>query len=119
MKKIGIVGTGVFAQSLIKTPPIKKPTIVTEIPTEMNTIEINGETYQKIDRDSKASPRSRMLAMATLMMGGMYGDNSYERKRPNVDIVEEYKLIQEKKSKLCRSDRDWVVRTFNYNYKKI
>lgn len=82
-------------------------------------IEINRETYQKIDREYKTRSRSPMLAVATLMMGGMYGVGSYSRQRPNVDIVEEYKLIQEKKSKLNRSDREWVVATFNYNYKKI
>jgi hypothetical protein len=37
----------------------------------------------------------------------------YERIRPNVDIIAEHALIQQKKSKLSRSDREWVIQTYN------
>ena len=35
------------------------------------------------------------------------------RKRPSVDIKSEYELIQQKKSTLSRSDREWVIEQFN------
>ena len=83
-------------------------------------IEINGTKY--IERQAE-KPNSRLggkmgllLGMAA-MFGGMMGDIK-EPERPDVNIVEEYKLIQQKKSQLSRSQRDWVEYTFNKHFKE-
>jgi len=87
-------------------------------------IEINGTKY--IERQAE-KPNSRLggkmgllLGMAAMfggMMGDMMGDIK-EPERPDVNIVEEYKLIQQKKSQLSRSQRDWVEYTFNKHFKE-
>ena len=59
-----------------------------------------------------------MAAMAEMLIGVSMG-SSYQRKRPMVNIPDEYELIQNKQSKLCRADRDWVERMFNSNYTKV
>lgn len=48
-----------------------------------------------------------------------YGLNTYQRERPKVNIIDEFKLIQEKKSKLSRNDREWVVFQFNRNFELV
>jgi ABC-type branched-subunit amino acid transport system substrate-binding protein len=85
-------------------------------------IEINGTQYEQINRQSKSaySKFGTMTALlVSLMPTSIHGVNSYSRKRPNVDIVEEYKLILQKKSTLSKSDRDWVVGTFKYNFREV
>lgn len=84
-------------------------------------IEINGTKYQKRETTApKSSGRLNSIMAATMMMGGMYNlGNSYSRPNPNVDLVEEYKLVQEKKSKLGKRDREWVIWAFNKTYKAI
>ena len=37
----------------------------------------------------------------------------------DIDVVEEYKLILDKKSKLSRDNRDFIVKVFNSQYEKI
>ena len=87
-------------------------------------IEINGIKYKKNEPKQKQSSYAsrRMLAMAAIAATcdpyGGYG-STYSRPRPVVDIVKEYELIQNKQSKLSKSDRDWVVRVFEANYTKI
>jgi hypothetical protein len=47
-------------------------------------------------------------------------DNSTPaKKRPNLDIVKEYALIQQKKSLLTKSQRDWVVFQFESKYELV
>lgn len=50
------------------------------------------------------------------MMSGM---TTKTPERPNIDIVYEYGLIQQKKSKLSLSQRKWVISQFNKNYELI
>lgn len=84
---------------------------------------IDGVKYVRREQER---PRSRsgsrmlttMMAMAT-MMGGDIGMSSSKKERPTVNLPEEYALIQAKKSHLSKSDRDWVVRQFEKNYKKL
>lgn len=98
--------------------------IITDINEETETyiIEINGKKYRK--REQKTSKGSRALfnvmAMTMAMTGGvgMPGLGS-ERKRPNVDIIQEFELIQNKESNLSRNDRDWVCNQFKYLYEEI
>ena len=85
-------------------------------------IEINGKKYVKRERKSlKISPRiASILTMAAVMGGGSFaGFGGSGGPPPNVDIVKEYELIINKKSKLSRSERDWVQYQFKDKYKEI
>lgn len=89
-------------------------------------VEVNGVMYEPKPKaqTQKKSP-SKGLAMLTAM-GAMYapytmngGTSKSAKQRPKVDIVKEYGLIQLKQSKLSRSERNWVERMFEKNYKKV
>jgi hypothetical protein len=83
-------------------------------------IEIDGIKYQKREQTQrKSSGRLNSIMLMAAAMGGLHGDNSYNRPAPQVDIAEEYKLVLQKKSKLCRRDREYVQWAFEQLYKKI
>ncbi len=83
-------------------------------------IEIDGIKYQKREQTTrKSSGRLNALMLMTAAMGGMMGGDSYQRPAPKVDIAEEYKLILQKKSKLCRRDREYVEWAFKKLYKQV
>ncbi len=88
-----------------------------------NIVEINGIQYSQNEQPERKSRTSSkmmaILAMGMAMGGDMGMGGGYTRKRPSVDIVEEYGLIQQKKSKLSKNYRDWVVWTFERNYTKV
>ena len=85
-------------------------------------IEINGKKYQKIEREEKkhSKPFSEIY-MTAMMFSGMYDglNRTYKRETPKVDIVQEFELIQQKKSKLSKSQRDWVENQFLNNFREI
>jgi len=81
--------------------------------------EINGERYSEIEHPtSRRTPKMLMMASMMMAMSGIGGSN-YSRPMPQVNLVEEYKLILEKKSKLSRWERDMVVSQFKRKYTKI
>ncbi|MBC7524161.1 MAG: hypothetical protein H7239_06960 [Flavobacterium sp.] len=87
-------------------------------------IEINGLQYrqkeQNISQLKKYNKSFSMLYGMAMMFGGQGAvGTSRQRETPKVNIVEEFKLIQEKKSKLSRNDRDWVVAKFNRYYEMV
>ena len=87
-------------------------------------LEINGLKYrQKQQNSQQTSRQSRMstMLMGMAMMFGAQGSvgTSRQRETPKVNIVEEFKLIQEKKSKLSRKNREWVVFQFNRHYEMV
>ena len=88
-------------------------------------IEINGLKYRQKEQNNQQTTRqSRMSVMLmgmAMMFGaqGSIGTSKRQRETPKVNIVEEFKLIQEKKSKLSRKDRDWVVFKFNRYYEIV
>ena len=85
-------------------------------------LEINGIKYAEIEKQPKkqmSSSMARVVVMAT-MFGAMGGNEvSKTRERPSVDLIKEFELIQQKKSKLPRNDRDWVVFQFNKRFKQL
>ena len=91
----------------------------------IKALEINGIKYKRIQEEDLSSHRGRgsfmKLAAMTMAMGAMMPGmgGAYERKRPYVNIEKEFELIQNKQSNLCRSDRDWVVRTFHSLYEEV
>lgn len=76
-----------------------------------NIIEIDGVKHQEVE----TSPRTKkylngkmgaFMAMSMMMCGVNAGGGSGEPEMPSYDLVEEYKLILQKKSKLSRAQRD-------------
>lgn len=86
-------------------------------------VEVNGIKYQKVEENTpKSSKNMNDVLMTGLMLGGLgavQGMKTTKRKKTTIDLVQEYKLILQKKSKLSRRERDSVVYQFNRQYKKI
>ena len=84
-------------------------------------IEINGVKYQQKEQPKRKPMSKTMTTM--LMMASAFGSlDPYAKKpkeTPKVDIVKEYGLIQQKKSNLSRSQRDWVVWQFEKNFERV
>lgn len=118
--KVIIVGAGKVEKSTLNKDV---GLIINDNKSEL--IEVNGKFYLPVQIESDMdSSRGRMgkvmSAMAPYMLAmEANNNNGYKRQRPPVNIIEEFKLIQEKKSTLCRSDRDWVIKMFNTMYKLV
>lgn len=90
-------------------------------------IEINGIKYRQKEQPPKRNlPQSKTLMMLMTMAAmadgfGMFGVPAYkkEKEMPKVDIIKEYELIQQKKSNLSRSQRDWIIWQFEKNFEPI
>ena len=91
----------------------------------METVEVNGIKYSKIEKTPNKYVNKRILPILGIM--GMFGGFKYGSRQGSdggvpdkkIDIVKEYGLIQLKKSDLSRSQREWVVWTFEKNYQKV
>lgn len=104
-----------------------KPKEVIVIENDEEAIIVNGEKYKPITKEAKKVPKygSRLsgLMIAASYLAGMdmmnFDSGTYTRKLDSdINIVDEYGLIQLKKSKLSRWERDAVVRVFERNYEK-
>jgi len=117
-KTIIIGGQGMIGKNTICNN-INNEVVVIENKNEGHAITIDGINYVKKEQPKASKTTSKLLMMAAAL-GSIdpYG-SSYSRKRPQVNIVEEFKLIQQKKSKLSRNDRDWVESQFHKNFKKV
>jgi len=86
-------------------------------------IEIKGIQYEEIPKPEQK--RMNRHTMELMILSGMYytpfmgGREVRHREKPNIDIVKEFELIQDKKSNLSRSQREWVVYQFNKKYRAI
>lgn len=84
-------------------------------------IEIDGVKYQRKEQP-KRKPLSKTVTAALMMavtFGG-YGSGLRKNKEvPSVDLIKEFGLIQQKKSNLSRSEREWVIWQFNKYWKLI
>lgn len=91
-----------------------------------NTFEVNGVRYARIKRE-KPTPKKTDAKLASWMVAAQaIYDSMIERELKAADtlpegtnIIEEYGLIQLKKSKLSKRQRDQVVHTFERNYVKV
>lgn len=118
-KKIIIIGgQGMIGKSTVSNK-IDNEIMVVGNKNEGHVITIDGISYAKKEQPKASKTTSKLLMMAAAL-GSIdpYG-SSYSRKRPQVNIVSEFELIQQKKSKLSRNDRDWVESQFHKNFKKI
>ena len=86
-------------------------------------MEINGITYKRKSVVATVPARTRTKAVAmmeiTAAMYKMSGRLKSINKTAGIDIVKEFELIEQKKSKLPRATRDAVVRKFNSFYEKV
>lgn len=84
-------------------------------------IEINGVKYQQKEQP-KRKPMSKTMATMLMMASAFGALDPYAKKpkeHPIVDIIKEYGLIQQKKSNLSKSQRDWVVWQFEKHFERV
>ena len=84
-------------------------------------IEINGIKYQQKEQP-KRKPMSKTMTVMLMMASAFITLDPCSKKpkeQPKVDIIKEYGLIQQKKSNLSRSQREWVVWQFERNYERV
>ena len=97
-----------------------------------NSFELHGARYAPIPKEVEQergyktkSKVAAMLAATALVyspfMDSIYGTGStYNRKlSSDIDIVKEYGLIMQKKSKLSKWERDTVTRIFEQNFQRV
>lgn len=86
----------------------------------LKMIEINGEKYRLIGREVRrpSNPFSDFISIACIYGGFDFLDR-HSTGLEDCDIVEEYGLIQGKKSKLSSSQRKNIVRCFESRYEKV
>ncbi len=122
---IGHVGHGQTTSSTIKAiKDMGVNVVVVEDSNEYdNSFDIGGVRYAPIEQQKSGLSKNMMgiLAVASMFapVAG-YGLSNKVRILPRgTDIIEEFKLIQEKKSNLGKWERDQVVHIFNKNFKKV
>ena len=84
-------------------------------------IEINALKYQQKEQPKK-KPMSKAITAMLIMASAFATLDPYAKKpkeQPKVNIIKEYGLIQQKKSNLSRSQREWVVWQFERNYERV
>lgn len=88
----------------------------------METIEINGLFYErKPQKERKVSMMETTALVMAMAFGGVglpIGGRS-QNNISHINIVEEFKLIQLKKSKLSKSQRDSVVHQFYRHFSLV
>jgi len=88
--------------------------IIIDRPPE-NSFELNGIRYIPIEKEN-STKKSKSEVPFSIPYGG---SNNYERKLPRgTNIIQEYGLIQLKKSKLSKWERNEVEFIFESNFKK-
>ena len=127
--EIGIIGGGEHMGLAIAAIKDAHPNIVIvdadDVKRHRDTFELNGVEYTPIERktaQTKDATRTSMLMLGMgLMMSMVNGyETRHDRKlNENINIIKEYGLIQQKKSKLSRWERDAVVSIFERNFKKL
>lgn len=81
-------------------------------------IEINGVEYieRPVTKKQVQSAQALATISAIAMIHGVRPVRS-NKQNHNINIVKEFGLIQNKASNLSKSERDYVVREFNRQYK--
>lgn len=84
-------------------------------------VEINGIKYQSIEKPKRPKMSGKLASIMAMaqMFGGYEIGSKKDPERPQVDIVKEYELIQNKKSLLSKNQRDWVVYQFESNFAPV
>ena len=82
---------------------------------------INGIGYTQVPQPKMSKRLSGILLMAEAFGGAhLYGEGGGKKKKvPAVNIVKEFELIHQKKSKLSRANRDLVEAEFHKNFREV
>lgn len=95
------------------------------------TFEVNGVRYARIKKEEPSPKKKTDAKLASWLVAAQAiyapyalglnqkGLKSVDALPDNTNIIEEYGLIQLKKSRLSKSQRDQVVHTFERNYVKV
>ncbi len=85
-------------------------------------VEVNGIKYEFKEPPKQNRKMSSLMLMAATFGGLLYGNSGGVPKQllePSAWLIEEFKLIQSKQSKLSRSNRDLVEASFRRHFKPI
>lgn len=84
-------------------------------------IEVNGINYEYNEPPKESKNFSKLMTLSVMFGGMMYGVGGSVKKllEPSAWLIEEFKLIQNKQSKLSRSERDLVEASFHKHFKKV
>jgi hypothetical protein len=88
-------------------------------------IEINGKTYTERPQPEKNKGRMSRLEYLAMAMANMerytYSGSNYFRPFPELknSLVDEFRLIQEKKSSLTSAERKMVENQFHRVYQEV
>ena len=91
-------------------------------------IEINGIKYAPTERAKSQSMSSSKMALFAAMaasvfmphMDGLSLHGRHGRRLPDgINVVSEYGLIQNKRSKLSKWEREMVIGIFEANYRRV
>ena len=87
----------------------------------MKTININGQLWEKIPEEKPKTSKRMATIMALAAMFGELPKAGRGRVRfPGISsLSKEYELIQNKKSRLSKRERDLVVWKFEQQYRKV
>lgn len=134
MKKIAIIASahhGSCVATALKEHNMDVDVVVVDTIPD-NSFELHGARYapipKEVEQERGYKTKSKVAAMlaATAMvyspfMDSIYGTGStYNRKLSSgIDIVKEYGLIMQKKSKLSKWERDTVTRIFEQNFQRV
>lgn len=80
------------------------------------SFEVNGVRYVS-KKQPKRNQITAPLFFSLLMLPTSV--NTYFDKWDGKDIIEEYQLIQQKKSKLPKAKRDWVANKFHKHFQEL
>lgn len=130
--KIGLVGGYAISHAQARAEAIARkesPTIIivgepTDTPGS-NIVEIHGKRYEEIEKDQNSlSKKAKQLMkyepyLTYALDASIPGRKRIKELEQTIDLVQEFSLIQEKKSKLSRRDRDQIEHMFHRKYKEI
>jgi len=85
----------------------------------MITFEINGVTYKEKQKRRRSVPRNGMAALVVSMINSELQKPMRKLEDLGVYLVDEYRLICDKKSNLSRSDRETVIYEFNKRFEPV
>lgn len=120
--KIAIIGGGsLIGRILAGEIADKEGKEVVFLPKQEADLFINGVGYIRKEEPTRRKSYAMNMAIATMLMyvPTTFSKQGSRRSDLKVDIVNEFELIQQKKSNLSRNGREWVVSQFNKVFKPI
>lgn len=117
-----VYATSLLAERLMNEQRLK--VITARAPLKEPDLIIGGIGYVRHDEATRQA-YNRLAGIESLIaqMSVCYplpkGNRTGPSNPPKVNIISEFELIQQKKSNLSRSEREWVVKQFNKAFKRL